>query len=100
LLITLWLCLAQRVGCVESLLPLRLFAMSKFSAADTLEMSVAERLQLMEEIWNTIVAAPEALPLGEEDKRLIDERLEARRRDPQAGSSWEEVYARIVSRRK
>jgi putative addiction module component (TIGR02574 family) len=81
-------------------LPLRLFAMSKFSAADTLEMSVAERLQLMEEIWNTIVAAPEALPLGEEDKRLIDERLEARRRDPQAGSSWEEVYARIVSRRK
>ncbi len=75
-------------------------AMSKFSAADTLAMPVAERLQLVEEIWDTIAAAPEALPLSEEDKRLIEERLEARRRDPQAGSSWEEVYARILARRK
>ena len=74
--------------------------MSKFSAADTLELPVAERLQLVEEIWDTIVAAPQALPLSEEDKRLIDERLEARRRNPQAGSSWEEVYARILSRPK
>lgn len=77
-----------------------LTAMSKFSAADTLGLPVAERLQLVEEIWDTIAAAPEALPLTEEDKRLIEERLEARRRDPQAGSSWEEVYARILARRK
>ena len=77
-----------------------LTAMSKFSAADTLGLPVAERLQLVEEIWDTIAAAPDALPLSEEDKRLIEERLEARRRDPQAGSSWEEVYARILARRK
>jgi putative addiction module component (TIGR02574 family) len=56
--------------------------MSKFSAADTLELPVAERLQLVEDIWDTIAVAPEALPLSDEDKRLIDERLEARRRDP------------------
>ena len=80
--------------------PVTLQAMSKFSAADTLGLPVAERLQLVEEIWDTIAAAPEALPLSEEDKRLIEERLEARRRDPQAGSSWEEVYARILARRK
>jgi putative addiction module component (TIGR02574 family) len=52
------------------------------------------------EIWDTIAAAPDSLPLTEEDKRLIDERLEACRRNPQAGSSWEDVYARIISRRK
>ena len=75
-------------------------AMSKFSAADTLELPVSARLQLVEDIWETIAAAPEALPLTDEDKRLIDERLEARRRDPQAGSSWEEVFARITSRQK
>lgn len=80
--------------------PVTLQVMSKFSAADTLGLPVAERLQLVEEIWDTIAAAPDALPLSEEDKRLIEERLEARRRDPQAGSSWEEVYARILSRRK
>ena len=80
--------------------PVTLQVMSKFSAADTLGLPVSERLQLVEEIWDTIAAAPDALPLTEEDKRLIEERLEARRRDPQAGSSWEEVYARILARRK
>ena len=75
-------------------------AMSKFSAADTLELPIAERLQLVEEIWDTIAAVPEALPLTDADKLLIDERLEACRRDPQAGSAWEEVHARITSRRK
>jgi putative addiction module component (TIGR02574 family) len=74
--------------------------MSKFSAADVLELPVQERLQLVEDIWNSIVEAPEALEMTDEDKRLINERLEARRHNPNAGSPWEEVYARITSRRK
>ena len=58
---------------------------------------------MLDRTWGTgrpDTAAPEALPLTDEDKRLIDERLEACRLNPQAGSSWEEVYARIISRRK
>jgi putative addiction module component (TIGR02574 family) len=74
--------------------------MSKFSAADVLELPVPERLKLVEDIWNTIADAPDALELTEEEKRLIDERLEAYRRNPQAGSSWQEVYARITARKK
>ena len=74
--------------------------MSKFVAADTLEMPMAERLQLVEDIWDTIAAAPEALPLTDEDKQLIDARLAGRRSDPQSGSPWEEVQARITARRK
>ena len=74
--------------------------MSKFSAADALALPVPERLQLVEEIWNSIAEAPEALQLTEEDKRLIDERLEARRRNPSAGSPWQEACARIIARRK
>ena len=71
--------------------------MSKFSAADVLELPVQERLQLVEDIWNTIADAPEALEVSNEDKRFIDERLEARHLDPNAGAPWEEVYARITS---
>jgi putative addiction module component (TIGR02574 family) len=71
--------------------------MSKLSAADVLELPVAERLKLIEDIWNSIADAPEALELTDEDKKLIDARLEARRRNPSAGSPWEEVYARITS---
>jgi putative addiction module component (TIGR02574 family) len=74
--------------------------MSKFAAADTLALPVAERLQLVEDIWDTIAAAPEALPLTDEDKQLIEERLAARQRNPQVGSPWEEVYARITARSK
>jgi len=74
--------------------------MSKFSAADVLELPVQERLRLVEDIWNSIADAPEALELTDEDKKLVDTRLEARQRDPNAGSPWEEVYARIASRKK
>ena len=74
--------------------------MSKFSAADILELPISERLQLVEDIWNSIAAFPEKLELTEEEKRLIDERLQTREQNPHAGSPWEEVYARVSSRRK
>jgi putative addiction module component (TIGR02574 family) len=73
--------------------------MSKFSVADVLELPVEERLRLIGDIWDTIADAPEALALTEEDKRLIDERLKARELNPNAGAPWQEVYARITSRR-
>jgi putative addiction module component (TIGR02574 family) len=65
-----------------------------------LELPVPERLQLVEDIWNTIADAPEGLELTDEDKRLIDERLAAYHQNPNAGSPWDEVYARITSRKK
>jgi len=74
--------------------------MNKFTAADVLELPVAERLQLVSDIWDSIAEAPEALELTAEDKRLIDERLAARLKNPGAGSPWREVYARITSRKK
>ncbi|MCI0534466.1 MAG: addiction module protein [Verrucomicrobiales bacterium] len=74
--------------------------MSKFSTADVLELPVQERLQLVEDIWNSIADVHEALELSDEDKKFIDARLEARQRNPNAGSPWEEVYARITSNGK
>jgi putative addiction module component (TIGR02574 family) len=71
--------------------------MNKFSAADVLQLPVAERLQLVSDIWDSIADAPEALELTAEDKKLIDERLAARLQNPGAGSPWREVYARITS---
>ncbi|HZM06015.1 MAG TPA: addiction module protein [Candidatus Saccharimonadales bacterium] len=74
--------------------------MNKFSVSALLQLPVPDRLQLVEDIWNSIADAPEALELTDEDKRLIDERLAARQRDPEAGSSWQEVYDRITSKPK
>ena len=72
--------------------------MKKITAADTLSLSIPERIQLVEDIWDTIASGAEGIELTTDEKRLIDERLEAYHRDPQADSPWSEVYQRIVSK--
>ena len=74
--------------------------MNKFSASELLQLPIPERLQLVEDIWNSIADAPEALELTDEDKRLIDERLASRKMDPAAGSPWQDIYNRITSKPK
>lgn len=64
-------------------------------AADILELSVAKRIQMVEDIWDSIAAVPEAVPLSEDQKKELDCRLEAYHLNPDAGSSWNEVRERI-----
>ncbi|MDB6022150.1 MAG: hypothetical protein JWQ04_2007 [Pedosphaera sp.] len=42
----------------------------------------------------------ESDPLNEDEKALLEQRLAAYEKDPDAGSSWEEVEARIRARLK
>ncbi len=72
--------------------------MKQITAADALTLSIPERIQLVEDIWDTIAIEPEAIELTEEEKRMIDERLEAYHRNPDLGSPWEDVYKRIVAK--
>ncbi len=68
------------------------------SIADVLNLSVAERIQLVEDIWDSIAAVPEAVPLTEEQREELDRRLDAYHRDPAAGAPWEKVRTRIRAR--
>ncbi len=68
----------------------------KITASDTLALSLPERIQLVEDIWDTIAAETDDIELTEDDKRIIDERLEAYHKNPGLGSPWEEVYKRIT----
>ena len=61
-------------------------------------LSVAERLQLVQEIWESIADDPEQLPLTDEQKRQIDRRLEAYQKNPDSGISWEVVKAQAEAR--
>ncbi len=63
--------------------------------ADILELSVAERIQMVEDIWDSIAAVPEAVPLNEDQKKELDHRLEAYHQSPDAGSPWIEVRERL-----
>ena len=59
------------------------------------KLTVAERLQLIETIWDTITTEPERLPLTDAQKREIDRRLDRYAADPTRLSSWDEVRARL-----
>jgi putative addiction module component (TIGR02574 family) len=69
--------------------------MKLITATDTLALSIPERIQLVEDIWDTITVDSEAVELTEEEKKIIDERLEAYHRNPDFGSPWEDVFRRI-----
>jgi len=72
--------------------------MKNTTMADILELSVAERILLVEDIWDSIAEAPETLPLTAAQKEELNRRLAAYHQDPSAGSPWHEVVARIKSR--
>jgi putative addiction module component (TIGR02574 family) len=62
------------------------------------QMSIPDRLHLLEELWDSIAETPEAVPLTEAQRAEVDRRLAARAANPDAGSSWEEVKARLQKR--
>jgi len=70
--------------------------MRNISVTDTLNLSITERIQLVEDIWDSIAAEAESIELTNEDKRILDERLEAYHLNPEIGSPWEHVYKRII----
>ena len=72
--------------------------MKSITVTDTLALSIPERIQLVEEIWDTIAAQAVIPELTDAEIKMIDERLETHRQNPEAGSSWEDVYKRIANR--
>ncbi len=73
--------------------------MGKISVSDIIELSVPERILLVEEVWDSIAEIPEAVPLTSDQRVELDRRVEAYYRNENAGSPWEEVKNRILSTR-
>jgi len=69
--------------------------MKKLTATDTLDLTVPERIQLVEDIWDTIAAKADSVELTEEEKKIIDRRLEAYHQNSNLGTPWEDVFKRI-----
>ena len=62
------------------------------------KLSAAERLELVEELWDSIADDDEALALTDEQREDLDQRLAEADADPAGGSPWEEVRERIRQR--
>ena len=73
--------------------------MSTLAIADVMRLSVSERIQLVEDIWDSIAEFPETVSLTDEQKAELDRRLDAYHLNPDAGAPWGVVRERIRSRR-
>lgn len=72
--------------------------MSTISVSDLLHLSVAERIQLVEDLWDSIASQPEALELTSAQREEIDRRLAEHDANPESAVPWEEVRTRLQRR--
>jgi putative addiction module component (TIGR02574 family) len=73
--------------------------MSTVPLADLLRLSVAERIQLVEDLWDSVAdeanADPSRMPPTSAQRSLLRSRSEAYRRNPGAAVPLEEALERI-----
>lgn len=72
--------------------------MSALVTTEILSLSVAERIQLAEDIWDSVIEFPESVSLSETEKIELELRLDAYHRKPDEGSLWAVVRERIRNR--
>ena len=73
--------------------------MNDVLVAELLKLSPAERIELAEELWDSVADHPEELPpLTDAERIEIERRIEAYKHDPSTAASWEDVRARLRAR--
>lgn len=63
--------------------------MKSSNIAEYVKLSVPERIQLVEDIWDSIAEIPEELPITEAQQAELDRRLDAYHLNPEEGSPGE-----------
>ena len=67
---------------------------------EILSLSVRDRLELIEEIWDSIASNPETVPMTSAQKEELDRRKLEHVIDPSAAKPWSEVRDRLLNRKK
>ncbi len=70
--------------------------MKALAVDEILELPVAERLRLVEVIWDSLAINPESVPVSDELKAELDRRHAEFEANPEAGAPWNEVREKIV----
>lgn len=72
--------------------------MKRQSISEWVKLSVPERIQLVEVIWESIVEIPEAISLTDAQQMELDRRLDAYIRNPKEGAPWEYIKENILKK--
>lgn len=62
------------------------------------DLSPAEKLQLVEDLWDDLAATPEAVPVHNWQKEELARRKANLMNNLSSGLSWQEVKRRVCSR--
>jgi len=80
----------------------RIEAMTNALREELFKLSAAERLELVEELWDSIAAEREneLFPLSEARRAELDRRLRELDEHPERARPWEEVRERLWARKR
>ena len=56
-------------------------------------LSVSERILIVEEIWDSIMAQGQYPDLTKEQERILNERIDSYHANPSQGRTWDEIKA-------
>lgn len=62
------------------------------------DLSPAEKLQLVEDLWDDLAAVPSDVPVHDWQIAELDRRMANLKANPASGLSWDEVKRRIQAR--
>jgi putative addiction module component (TIGR02574 family) len=75
--------------------------MAMLSTRELLELDVQTRLELIDQLWESVVndlndsSKPNSLPISDATRALLEERRREYRADPSAAVPWEDVHTRL-----
>jgi len=69
--------------------------MNNISISDILELPIQERIRLVELIWDSVAAVPEAVKVSPALKVELETRFAEFEANPESGYSWDQVKSRL-----
>jgi putative addiction module component (TIGR02574 family) len=70
--------------------------MTKTLVEQVLNLPPGDRLDLMDQIWESLALNPGLVPVPEEHRQVLEKRLESYRATPEKVVAWESVRARYL----
>jgi putative addiction module component (TIGR02574 family) len=70
--------------------------MKTLSASKIIEIPIDQRIQLVEDIWDSIAEVPQSVKVPDWHKNELEKRLENYHANPEEESPWAEVKERIL----
>ena len=73
--------------------------MTKELTEEIAQLSVEERIELIGNIWDTVVDSPEEIPMTQEECEELDRRIEEFEKSPKEGIRWQDLKAILRNRK-